>query len=150
MEEVGSALVTVERGLEGDHKGARFPRRQITVLARDDWERALGALASAGRGGGELLSLSWTVRRANLLVVGVDLPKGRGGIIEIGPVLLEVTGQTSPCARMDEAQAGLLKALATDWRGGITCRVLRGGRLSIGDAVGVMARAPQRQFHLPG
>ena len=51
--------------------------------------------------------------------------------------------QTYPCARMEEAQAGLLSALAKDWRGGVTCRVLEGGPIALGDPVEVTVRPPR-------
>ena len=75
-----------------------------------------------------IVGLPWTTRRANLLVAGVRLPRASGGILQIGSVRLEVTAQTYPCARMEDARPGLLKALAREWRGGVTCRVVEGGR----------------------
>ena len=61
--------ICVEAGLAGDSKGARFPLRQITVLAREAWEAAAAALGDP--------DLPWTVRRANLLVEGVELPRAK-------------------------------------------------------------------------
>ena len=142
MQELNEGLITTEGGLIGDFKGAKYPRRQITVLAREDWD---AALAEMGRPG-----LPWTVRRANLLVEGVELPRAAGGILRIGPVRLEITAQTYPCARMEEAQAGLLSALARDWRGGVTCRVLDGGPTTLGDSVEVLLRPQRAERRLPG
>lgn len=142
MQEIGCGRIFAEAGLEGDCKG-RHPSRRITVLSWEDWEEAL---ADLGRG-----DPPWTARRANLLTVGIALPRAKGGLIRVGPVLLEVTGQTYPCARMDEVQQGLLKALAKAWRGGVTCRVLEGGPIAVGDAVDVPLRPPpERMPRLPG
>jgi MOSC domain-containing protein YiiM len=80
----------------------------------------------------------------------VELPRAKGGIVRIGAVRLEVTGQTYPCSRMEEARAGLLKALAAEWRGGVTCRVLSGGQIELGDAVEVLARPREVVPRLPG
>ena len=146
MEEAVAGTITVARGLEGDHKGPKFPRRRITVLARDAWEEALGMLRHADGGP---VQLPWTVRRANLFVEGVRLPRARGGVFRIGAVLLEVTDQTHPCRRLEEAFPGLLKALAPDWRGGVTCRVIEGGLVRIGDAVDVLHTPPERVPRLP-
>jgi MOSC domain-containing protein YiiM len=146
MEEIDEAVISTASGLQGDHKGARFPRRQITVLAREAWEAVLAELGGS-RGP---VALPWTARRANLLVEGVALPKARGGQVRIGPVLIEVTYPTQPCARMEEAHAGLLKALHPDWRGGITARVLEGGTVRLGDPVSVVLRPPERTIVLPG
>lgn len=146
MEEIATGSITVEGGLDGDHKGARFPRRRITVLAREDWERALAELSDLGGP----VALPWTVRRANLLVECVRLPRAAGGTVRIGPLLLEVTYPTQPCSRMEEAHRGLLKALHPDWRGGITCAVREGGEVRIGDAVEVLVSPPEKTIRLPG
>jgi MOSC domain-containing protein YiiM len=142
MQEVSEGLVTTKDGLIGDFKGAKYPRRQITVLAREDWDAALAEIGHP--------ELPWTARRANLLVEGVELPRAAGGILRIGPVRLEITAQTYPCARMEEAQAGLLSALARDWRGGVTCRVLDGGPIALGGSVDVLLRPKRAERRLPG
>ena len=146
MQELTTGLITPERGLEGDHKGAKFPKRQITILAREDWAAALAGLTDlAGP-----VPLPWTVRRANLLVEDVALPRGLGSLVRVGPVLLEVTAQTYPCQRMEQAHPGLLKALAPDWRGGVTARVIEGGTVRLGDAVAVEREVAERRVRLPG
>jgi MOSC domain-containing protein YiiM len=142
MQEVAQGLISVDSGLAGDCKGVKFPLRQITVLAREAWAAAAAAVGDPG--------LPWTVRRANLLVEGVELPRAKGGVFRVGAVLLEVTGQTYPCTRMEEAHAGLLKALAVDWRGGVTCRVLSGGQIGLGDPVEVLERPRPVLPRLPG
>ena len=141
MQERAEGRIMIAAGLEGDFKGAKYPRRQITVLAREAWEAALNDVGHAAP--------PWTVRRANLLTEGVRLPRAAGGIVRIGQVLLEVTGQTYPCQRMNEACAGLLSALAKDWRGGVTARVLEGGFLARGDLVEVLVDPPEIRPQLP-
>ncbi len=146
MEEVSSVSISVDAGLEGDHKGRKFPQRQVTVMALESWQAALADLAELAA----MAALPWTARRANLLVENVALPRAKGGLIRIGPVQLEVTNQTVPCRRMDEAQQGLLKALHPEWRGGVTCRVVDGGEVRIGDVVEVLLSPPEHRVHLPG
>ncbi len=141
MQEIQSGRITVAAGLEGDHKGIKFPDRQITVLALEAWR---AAAIEAGEP-----ALAWTARRANLLVQGAHLPRAVGGVVRIGQVHLEVTNQTVPCRRMDDALVGLRKALHLDWRGGITCRVLAGGMVALGDPVEVLVSPPQRVIRLP-
>jgi MOSC domain-containing protein YiiM len=134
MEELRDGLITVEAGLEGDFRGAKFKSRQITVLAREDWEAALLDLA-------DLVGppdLPWTMRRANLYVEGLRLPRAKGGVVRIGQVVLDITGQTNPCHRMEEARRGLLAALHPYWRGGVTCRVREGGAIALGDSAEVI------------
>ncbi len=143
MQTLERAHIAVGGGVEGDYKGAKHPRRGVTVLAREAWEAALADL-----GGGD--DLPWTTRRANLLVEGVDLPRAVGGVVRIGATVLEVTYPTTPCKRMDEARDGLLRALYPDWRGGITCRVVEGAEVALGDAVEVLVSPPERKRRLPG
>jgi MOSC domain-containing protein YiiM len=146
MEEIDAGEISTQRGLDGDHKGPKFPRRRITVLAREAWEQALAELTHEN---GEPVRLAWTARRANLLVEGIRLPRARGAVLRIGPVKLEVTYPTQPCRRMDEAFPGLLKALHPDWRGGVTCQVLEGGPVKIGDDVEVLFAPPEKTIRLP-
>lgn len=148
MEELAEAELTPAAGVTGDSRGAKYQTRQVTVLALEDWQAALAALAA--RDGGPAPDLAWTIRRANVLVAGVRLPVAKGGILAVGPAVLEVTGVTWPCARMDEARPGLLKALAGASRGGVTTRVLEGGPLRLGDPVEVRLRPVVRTMRLPG
>ena len=136
MEICSNGIIGVSIGLHGDFKGAKHPTRQITVMAEEDWQAALQSLPS------DAADLPWTVRRANMCVRGLRLPRVKTAILAVGDVKLEVTGQTYPCRRMDEAYPGLLKALAKDWRGGVTCRVLEGGPVALGDMVSILS-APE-------
>ena len=140
MELIEAAEVSVAAGIAGDCKGLKFRKRQVTVLALEDWSRACAEIGAGG--------LAWTARRANVLVSGVALPRARGAILRLGGVRLEVTGQTYPCHRMEEARRGLLKALAVDWRGGLTCRVLDGGSIRLGQDVEILS-SPQPELPLP-
>ena len=142
MREVAGGEITTEAGLVGDHKGLKFKKRAITVLATEDWAAALASLP--GTEDDRAADLPWTVRRANLLVEGVRLPRAVGAVLDVGSVQLEVTAPTVPCRRMEEAHPGLLKALAQDWRGGVTARVLTGGPIALGDAVRVVSSPPEQ------
>lgn len=127
MERLDAVEVSAEAGLNGDYRG-RSMRRQVTLIAAEDWQAVCAELGA---------ELDWTLRRANLLVAGLALPREAGAVVRVGGVTLAVTGQTEPCARMDEQHAGLRAALTPDWRGGITCRVVDGGAIKVGDAVSV-------------
>ena len=134
MLELPRADVTRRGGVADDFRG-RPGGRQVTVLSLEDWQ---AACAQAGRP-----ELPWTARRANLLVTGIDLAaanqaaaaSAEGCVLRVGTVELEVTGETAPCDRMEEAWPGLRAALAVGGRGGVTCRVRRGGELAAGDSV---------------
>ena len=124
MQELAEAEVTLDGGVADDFRG-RTGRRQVTVLSLECWQ-------AASREAGQP-HLPWTTRRANLLVTGVDL--AAAGVLRIGEVELEVTGETAPCERMEEASPGLREALTPAWRGGVTCRVRQPGALRPGAPV---------------
>jgi MOSC domain-containing protein YiiM len=125
MQTLQQAEITHVSGVARDFRG-KPGDRQVTVISADAWRQACAEL---GR------NIPWTTRRANLLVEGVELPKTTGGEIRIGAVRLQVTGETDPCSRMEEQCEGLKAALQPDWRGGVCCRVLQEGSVTIGDAV---------------
>lgn len=129
METVDTAVVTVEGGITCDARG-RIPGRQLTLLFADAWDDACRDL---GR------DLSWTTRRANVLVAGMSAPARAGALLRIGAALVEVTEETRPCPLMERAAQGLRKALAPAWRGGVCCKVLEGGSIATGDAVTLIA-----------
>ena len=76
------------------------------------------------------------LRRANLLVAGVDLAGTIGRVLRIGDLRLEITGETKPCHQMDDAVDGLRAALEPDWRGGAHGVVLSDATVRMGDPVG--------------
>ena len=80
----------------------------------------------------------WSVRRANLLVEGLDLPQRPGALVRIGEsVVLEIMIECDPCSRMEEIEPGLKAALTPDWRGGALARVIEGGDIRLGDSIRV-------------
>ena len=125
METYVEAEITRESGVGSDFRG-KPGKRQVTVLSNESWAAACSELNA---------EIPWTVRRANLLVEGLNLHESTGSMLVIGEVHLEVTGETDPCWRMDEQHEGLMAALTPDWRGGVLCRVLTGGTINVGDPV---------------
>jgi MOSC domain-containing protein YiiM len=129
MESLIRVRISVEAGLEGDAKGA-IPDHQVTIVFKEGWDAACTALGHA---------LPWTTRRANLFVDGVSVPMSIGARVRVGPVILAVTDETRPCMVMERQATGLRAALMPEWRGGITCRVLEGGEVGLGDEVKIAA-----------
>jgi MOSC domain-containing protein YiiM len=125
METLDSAEITMESGVADDFRG-KPGNRQVTLLSARAWHEACEAL---GR------PIDWTTRRSNLLVEDMDLPRAAGHIVAIGDVRLETTIEVDPCSRMDEQVDGLTAALKPDWRGGVACKILQGGTVSLGDDV---------------
>lgn len=118
-------VVDVATGLPGDCRG-RSQRRKITLLTREAWGAVCAELGT---------SLPWMTRRANLFVEGPDLRDTIGCRLRIGKVVLEITGETKPCANMDDQHQGLRETLVPDWRGGVTSIILTPGTIQIGDDV---------------
>lgn len=126
METLDHVKVTKELGVDGDFRG-KLRKRQVTILSEEGWNAACAEINRS--------DIAWTERRANLFVRGIDLPRTTGSQIVIGDVVFEVTGETDPCNRMDAVADGLKNAMTPDWRGGVTCRVIEGGNLTLGDHV---------------
>lgn len=125
MDPVEEAALEAGRGIAGnaDYGG----RRQVTILDAGEWERRLAALEAR---------LDPAVRRANLLIRGLDLAESRGRVLAIGACRIRIDGETKPCNLMDETLPGLRAALYERWGGGAWGAVVTGGRIAIGDPVG--------------
>ncbi len=118
--------ITLNAGVHSDTRGKPGPR-QVTVLSMDTWQEVCAELGE---------DLPWTTRRANLLISGLRFcPGDVGRQIRIGEVVLEITGETTPCARMDAQREGLTGTLRPAWRGGVCCRVVHGGTIAVGAPV---------------
>lgn len=131
MELLDRAAVTVEEGIDGDHRGRVKPggraRRQVTLMEHGDWRAAMAALAA---------DVPWQERRVNLLVDGLDLPQRPGARLRIGgAVVVEISFECDPCHRMEAVAPGLRAALTPDWRGGVCTRVIAGGDIAVGDEI---------------
>ena len=125
MTELRQAQVSPEQGIVGDFRG-KPGRRQVTVLSSEAWKTVCTAIDQP---------LPWTVRRANLFVEGLYFSDSISSILRIGSVVLEITGETDPCERMDEQMVGLCDLLTPEWRGGVCCRVIAGGWIATGTEV---------------
>ena len=123
MKEVDSARVITGQGIEGDRHlkedGSRS-RRQILLMDRE----TLGDF-----------SLDDGIIRENITVVGMDFASLEAGDrVSIGEdVVLEITGECEPCARMDEIRSGLQHEL--DGRRGMLAYAENGGLISVGDVI---------------
>lgn len=126
MQVLGDAEITVEKGITGDFRGSQ-KNRQITILSESAWRKTCAFIDT---------DLPWTVRRANLLVDGVDFSAADvGKIVSIGKARFKITRETNPCSLMDQQHQGLKDALTPDWRGGVCCDVLSAGSIQVGNPV---------------
>jgi MOSC domain-containing protein YiiM len=124
MDPVDDAELVTGRGLV--HNADQGGRRQVTLVDRARWDQATAGFATP---------VDPIVRRANLLVSGVDLEQSRGRTLRIGSCRIRLLGETRPCERMEEARAGLRAALEPHWGGGAYGEVLGAGTIRIGDRV---------------
>jgi MOSC domain-containing protein YiiM len=122
-----TATLVPGRGLAGNaNQGGR---RQVTLISEESWAEALAALGDIGDG------VEPAVRRANLMVSGVELAATRGKVLRVGACRLRIWSECVPCNQMDEARPGLRSALRPHWRGGACAEVLEGGEIRVGDAI---------------
>lgn len=136
IETIPAASVTTAEGLRGDFRGALASTkagraRQVSLIEHDGWEAAVAEVHCP---------LEWWHSRRNLLVSGLRLPRGPGTNVRIGATLvIEITGECSPCERMEALHAGLRSALKPDWRAGFLGRVIADGKIAVGDAIRIVA-----------
>ncbi|MGB2926486.1 MAG: MOSC domain-containing protein [Limnothrix sp.] len=121
MDAVTEAEFIQNKGLKNNANQGGW--RQVTLLDASVWERVMQELDA---------DLDPSVRRANILVRGLDLVKSRGKILRLGDGKLKILNETKPCEQMDEALLGLQNALYDNWGGGAFGRVIEGGKVWVG------------------
>jgi MOSC domain-containing protein YiiM len=119
-----TAELVTGKGLQGD--ATQGGRRQVTIMSFERWQ----ALTSRLPGPPEP-----ELRRANLLLEGVELDDSRGRVLRIGDARVRIFGETRPCRQMDEACPGLQEALSPPWGGGVFGEVIAGGPIRVGSSV---------------
>ncbi len=121
MDEANSAVLKTGAGIVGN--ADQGGRRQVTLLSAEQWAKVVGD------------EVSPQIRRANLLVSGLELEDSRDWKVRIGEVEMLVSGETKPCRLMDELSPGLQDALRPDWGGGAYAQVLTDGEIKVGDQI---------------
>ncbi|MFQ5410843.1 MAG: MOSC domain-containing protein [Phycisphaerae bacterium] len=124
MREVETVEAVANGGLVGDLTSE--PDRGITFLSARQWSEVTGELE---------VELPWHTRRANVLIEAGGLGNLIGKTVTLGEVEVAVKGPSKPCGLMERLHPGLKAALMPDTRGGIYGRILRGGRIDVGDVL---------------
>ena len=122
MDAAEAAELVAGRGIVGNaNQGGK---RQVTIIDEQAWQNAIAEIGK---------DVHPRMRRANVMLRGVDLVKSRGRILHIGACRIRIYGETRPCEQMEEAAPGLRAAMSPEWRGGAFGEVLEGGVIRVGD-----------------
>lgn len=137
VRQVDSAVALAGLGLEGDHRSRKTPGsgRQVTLISVEFIDMIC---RHSGRQSIDPASL-----RRNLLVSGINLNLLRHQRVRIGEVILEPAALCHPCSRMNEV-LGPGGAAAMYGYGGLCARIVRGGRLRLGDKVERLPRGDEK------
>lgn len=118
-----------QKGLAGDHfSGSVGSKRQVTLIQQEH----INAIASFMA----VKEVSPEMLRRNIVTKGFNLLALKDKTFWVGAVLMEYTGECYPCSRMEET-LGDGGYNAVRGHGGITARILKGGKISLGDVLRV-------------
>jgi MOSC domain-containing protein YiiM len=127
MIEPNSATLISQRGIEGDrYRTDRNGPRQVTLIAAED----IAAIASfLGKD-----AVAPELLRRNLVTRSINLIALKGCRFRVGSTTLETTGECAPCSQMN-LNLGAGGYNAVRGRGGVTARIIEGGKIRIGDSI---------------
>jgi MOSC domain-containing protein YiiM len=126
MNSVQEAEIQLGKGLLGDRYAGTSGKREVTLIQAEHLT-AVGAILGAG-------PVSPAVTRRNIMVSGINLLALQDRQFSLGEVVLEMTGFAYPCSKM-EANLGKGGYNAMRGHGGITAKVIKAGRIRVGDVV---------------
>jgi MOSC domain-containing protein YiiM len=138
LQKVESFELVAGKGISGNgryfgrasSKTGQPSRRQVSLIAREQISEHAAALG--------LESIPPGAVRANIETSGIDLVSLLGQRVAIGEAVLHFYEPRTPCSKMDAICMGL-RALMEDNHQGIMAEVVQSGRVSVGDAVKVVA-----------
>src|SRR4029079_19728891 len=105
MDPLMFAELVAGRGLAGNTE--QGGKRQITIISEESWNEVIEALG---------MFVDPSIRRANVMITGVDLEQSRGKLLKLGPATVRIYGEVTPCRKMEDAQPGLQQAMRPRWR----------------------------------
>lgn len=124
-----SLSLSEENGIEGDHYKGKNHKRQVTLIQA---EHIVAAASFLGKE-----SIDPILLRRNIVVSGINLLALKDAQFRIGEAILEFTGLCHPCTRMEQ-NLGNGGYNALRGHGGITCKIVEGGEVKVGDEVSVV------------
>ncbi|MFK7974751.1 MAG: MOSC domain-containing protein [Halioglobus sp.] len=128
---VNTTMAVEGLGLEGDHRMLKTPgsARQVSIISAEFITQIEHYSGHPSIDPGAL--------RRNLVLEGINLNAMRYQRFQIGDAVFEATALCHPCTRMDQA-VGKGTVAAMLGHGGLCARVLKSGRVTVGDAVKVL------------
>lgn len=136
LQPVEEVEVSGAEGLLGDHYGGRSGKRQVTLIQAEHLQAVAGMLGKE--------SVDPRLTRRNIVISGLNLLSLQKRRFRLGEeVILEGTGLCHPCSRMEE-NLGMGGYNAMRGHGGLTARVVQGGRIRLGDEI-VMLEAVEEE-----
>src|SRR5262245_50495997 len=90
MDPVDTAMLIEGRGVE--HSANFGGHRQVTLITLERWLAVMAELEA---------DVDPSVRRADLMVSGVDLERSSGRLLTVGDCVIRICGEVRPCERMD-------------------------------------------------
>jgi MOSC domain-containing protein YiiM len=117
-------------GLEGDHYQNLNGPRQVTLMQAE--HLVVLALLTGKE------SINPALVRRNIVVSAINLLSLKGKSFSVGEAVFEYTGECHPCTRMEE-NLGPGGYNAMRGHGGITAKIVSGGRIKIGDSVSILS-----------
>ncbi|WP_020529132.1 MOSC domain-containing protein [Flexithrix dorotheae] len=127
VKELEKVMVSEESGLDGDRfKGGKRKNRQVTLIQEEHLEVVAKIL--------NIDQVHPALLRRNIVVKGINLLSLMHKNVQIGNVILKVTGNCHPCSRMEE-NLGEGGYNAMRGHGGITAEVIQGGEILVGEKV---------------
>ncbi|MBD2700650.1 MOSC domain-containing protein [Spirosoma sp. BT702] len=125
---VDSVEVSDKKGLIGDHYSGQSGNRHVTLIQAEHLP-AIASLTNHERIDPGLL-------RRNIVVSGLNLLALKDLHVQVGYVVLLITGQCHPCSQMETA-LGTGGYNAMRGHGGMTAKVIRSGTIRVGDTITV-------------
>lgn len=124
---VEETIAVADSGLAGDrYQGAG--KRQVTLM---QWEHLAVLSSFLGK------AVHPEMLRRNLVIRGLNLIALKERKFRIGSAVFQMTGPCSPCSKMEQA-LGPGGYNAMRGHGGLTARILIGGKIRVGDRLTVL------------
>lgn len=126
MQVIETITVSEQNGIVGDHYSGQSGNRHVTLIQAEHLP-VVAALTGHD-------TLDPALLRRNIVVSGLNLLALKDKQIQLGDVVLQITGQCHPCSKMETA-LGPGGYNAMRGHGGMTAKVIKGGVIRVGNEI---------------